>query len=50
MNLFWGGFSGTHAFNVMQSITTNPPILSPAQKYERDNTTGTDILSKPCGN
>jgi len=50
INLFWNGFNGTHAFDIMQSTTTNPPLLSPFQKFERDNRAATDILTKPCGN
>lgn len=49
MNLFWDGFVGTHAFQVMQSITANHPILTPFEKYERDNI-NSKLLTKPCGN
>lgn len=48
-NLFWDGFKHTHAFNIMQSITTNPPLLSPKEKYEQDNDIAS-YLTKPCGN
>jgi hypothetical protein len=49
INQFWKGFEGTHAFDIMSSITTNSPLLSPRQKYERD-VLSLQLLTKECGN
>lgn len=49
INQFWKGFEGTHAFDIMSSITTNPPLLSPKQQYERD-VLSSQLLTKQCGN
>jgi hypothetical protein len=47
-NQFWKGFEGTHAFDIMSSITSNPPLLSPKQQYDRD-ILSSQILTKGCG-
>ncbi|WP_143186001.1 hypothetical protein [Algoriphagus halophilus] len=49
MNLFWDGLKNTHAFDIMKSIETNYPILSPYEKYIRDSDLSMN-LDKPCGN
>jgi hypothetical protein len=49
VNQFWQGLEGTLAFNQMKSITTNPPIKSPFQKYS-DDIRDANYLTKPCGN
>jgi hypothetical protein len=49
INMFWGSFKGTHAFHVMESITTIPPILSPLDKFRRD-IEKTQYLTNLCGN
>lgn len=48
-NLCWEGLHTTKAFSVMSKITTNPPILSPLDKYLIDKEDGKK-LTKPCGN
>lgn len=48
-NICWEGLHETTAFSVMKKITTNPPILSPYDKYERDNLDAKK-LTNPCGN
>jgi hypothetical protein len=49
MNIFWKGLEGTLAFNQMRGITTNPPIMSPYDRFILDNSLAKD-LTKPCGN
>lgn len=49
MNICWEGLQETTAFSVMKKITTNPPILSPYDKFKRDYRSGRDLLTKPCG-
>ncbi|MDE0562000.1 hypothetical protein OU792_18530, partial [Algoriphagus sp. NF] len=48
MNICWQGLKETTAFSVMKKITTNPPILSPYEKYVRD-ISDAKKLTKPCG-
>ncbi|MFT4859380.1 MAG: hypothetical protein ACI9UV_002976 [Algoriphagus sp.] len=47
-HLFWEGLESSLAFKQMEAITVNPPLLSPYQKYKRDQLSSAS-LTKPCG-